>query len=246
MKNNIFVLVMVVFFTVVLTTCTHEEQRPNKVFINAVVDVDGNNYDAVQIGDQVWMKTNLRTTHFRDGSEIPIGEGGDIACYGDNYDENAFGDMYGYDAVTKGLFYNWSAVADQRGLCPEGWHVPNNEDWIRLESNLSQSYGNMYYDWPVVKSLASRYFWKKSDEPGAPGWRSASNDYTGFSVVPQNKGTEANFWSSTEDDDTTRARKRSIIWSKKEFLGGIYDSGSVYSTAPKSALLSIRCLRDPS
>ena len=67
-----------------------------EIIHNAVTDIDGNHYDAVKIGDQVWMAENLRTTHYADGTVIPAG--------GDNFSDT---DPYFYD---NGCFYNWPAA----------------------------------------------------------------------------------------------------------------------------------------
>lgn len=75
------------------------------VIRNAVQDVDGNSYDAVRIGDQVWMATNLKTTHYADGTEIPQGTTiSDTTAYRycpSNNPQTV--DKYGY-------LYNWPAV----------------------------------------------------------------------------------------------------------------------------------------
>ena len=71
-RNYVFyALLLVLSFSV---SCTHEGERNDLVLRNAVKDVDGNKYDAVKIGKQVWMKSNLRTTHFRDKSPVPQGD----------------------------------------------------------------------------------------------------------------------------------------------------------------------------
>ena len=67
----VYALLLVLSFSV---SCTHERERNDLVLRNAVKDVDGNKYDAVKIGKQVWMKSNLRTTHFRDKSPVPQGD----------------------------------------------------------------------------------------------------------------------------------------------------------------------------
>ncbi|MFZ4400462.1 MAG: FISUMP domain-containing protein, partial [Bacteroidales bacterium] len=82
-------------------------------------DIDGNAYDTVHIGTQIWMKQNLKTTKFRNGDAIP------------NYTSNstysnlttAAYSNYNNDTNTSstyGKLYNWYTVADNRGLCPTG------------------------------------------------------------------------------------------------------------------------------
>jgi|GEM_PF-2743106 len=98
-------------------------------------DIDGNVYQTVQIGNQVWMKENLRVSKYRNGDPIPTGldsaswqftNSGAYAVY-----NNASGNNSLY-----GKLYNWHAVMDARGLCPAGWHAPTDTEWQTLESFL--------------------------------------------------------------------------------------------------------------
>ncbi len=97
-----------------------------------VEDTDGNCYETIQIGDQLWMAENLRVTHYNDGSEIPTGysnsEWGwlDMGAYAVYDDAPSHLDTYGN-------LYNWYAVDDSRGLCMDGWHVPSDEEIMELE-----------------------------------------------------------------------------------------------------------------
>ena len=99
------------------------------------VDIDGNFYNTVQIGNQLWMSENLKTTRYNNGDEIPTGltdgdwqnnTSGALAVYDDN-ESNA--DIYG-------RLYNWYAVVDNRGVCPENFHVPTDGEYILLTNYL--------------------------------------------------------------------------------------------------------------
>lgn len=92
----------------------------------------------VAVGEQLWSATNLEVVTFRNGDSIPevrsneewerAGKEGKPAwCY---YENDA------QKGKTYGRLYNWYALTDPRGLCPEGWHVPTNEEWIALEDYL--------------------------------------------------------------------------------------------------------------
>jgi uncharacterized protein (TIGR02145 family) len=92
-----------------------------------VSDYDGNVYQTVQIGSQIWMVENLKTTHYRNGdalSGMTVGDGWDELTSGGycNYDNSAA------NGNTYGNLYNFYAVEDERELCPEGWHVPTKDD----------------------------------------------------------------------------------------------------------------------
>jgi uncharacterized protein (TIGR02145 family) len=100
-----------------------------------VIDIDGNVYNTVKIGDQVWMQENLKTTRYRNGDSIlnviadtqwsALTTGG--YC---NYDNDT------NNVKTYGRLYNWYAVKDSKGLTPKDWHIPTNDEWKTLMNYL--------------------------------------------------------------------------------------------------------------
>ncbi|MBK8227478.1 MAG: T9SS type A sorting domain-containing protein [Flavobacteriales bacterium] len=103
---------------------------------NTVTDIDGNVYPVVTIGTQCWMAENLRTSRYRDGSNIPnvtSNMGWTDGMFGVgawcNYDNDPNND------AVYGKLYNWLAAGNDN-LCPLGWHVPTDEEWMTLESSL--------------------------------------------------------------------------------------------------------------
>jgi uncharacterized protein (TIGR02145 family) len=101
-----------------------------------VTDIDGNIYNTITIGTQVWTKENLRVTHYRNGD--PITKVTDTNTWGALTTE-AFC-WYNNDAAANaliyGALYNWYAVSDPRNICPVGWHVPSDTEWSTLENNI--------------------------------------------------------------------------------------------------------------
>ncbi|NQU66921.1 MAG: fibrobacter succinogenes major paralogous domain-containing protein [Candidatus Marinimicrobia bacterium] len=106
-------------------------------------DIDGNSYETVLIGNQCWMAENLKVTHYQNGDEIPNitndSEWGglSVGAYGIYNNDQTNTEVYGN-------LYNWYAVDDTRDICPEGWHVPSDEEWIDLEMALGMSYGDAH------------------------------------------------------------------------------------------------------
>jgi uncharacterized protein (TIGR02145 family) len=100
----------------------------NSVATNdAVIDIEGNVYRTIKIGDQIWMAENLRTTQFNDGEPIPY--------VTDDLDWSSLrtsGYCWPNNDVSKkedyGALYNWYVVETGK-LAPEGWHVPSYEEW---------------------------------------------------------------------------------------------------------------------
>lgn len=105
-----------------------------------ITDVDGNVYDVVTIGEQVWMAENLKVTHYRDGTGIPnISDSTEwrnstsgAYCAYDNDQSNV---------STYGFLYNWYAIDDSRKLAPMGWHIPTIQEWQRLSDNIGNESG---------------------------------------------------------------------------------------------------------
>jgi uncharacterized protein (TIGR02145 family) len=182
----------------------------------------------ITIGDQVWMSRNLNVDKFRNGDRIPevktdeewvkAGENEQPAwCYYDNNPAN--GKEYG-------KLYNWYAVNDPRGLAPEGWHVPSDEEWTELSEFLGKNPG-----------------FKMKSETGWDGNGNGSNE-SGFNGLPGGirysggpscyVGKGGTFWSSSEDDSDD-------AWSRhlSDFTRDLL-TDSTY----KIHGISVRCLRD--
>lgn len=234
-------------------SCKHDED--DRVILNAVTDYDGNSYDAIRIGDQVWMKTNLRTNHYRDGIAIPVPQG--EITWSDTRPcvyEPEESEIPGYNPKVYGLYYNWPAVNNAHGICPKGWHVPSDADWKTLADYVSSVGQYTYFAIPenIAKALASTAGWAECGEGGTPGCHPEANDATGFSAYPagtyngpldSNNGTTdgewstgANFWSSTalEGDNN-------YAW----FFSLEYNSAEVQNWyCPKNYGYSVRCVRD--
>jgi len=92
-----------------------------------VTDIDGNVYNVVSIGNQCWMKENLKTTRYKNGVAIPNNltdaqwQTATSGAYANHYDT--------INTAVFGKLYNWYAVADTQGLCPTGWHEPEDWEW---------------------------------------------------------------------------------------------------------------------
>jgi len=196
-----------------------------------VQDFDGNLYNTVQIGEQVWMQQNLKTTRYRNGLPIRLetdgGEWGDASeglfTYPDGQPSNA---------TDFGLLYNFRAV-DTNLLCPAGWHVPTRDEYGELIVFLG-GYDSGGLQEPTESLVfAGTTFWKPPN---------SGTNSSGFSAVGAGgRGTGlfymAVFFSSTRGDNGEPPFTLTIIPGRpltslgSEDLAG-YDG------------LSVRCIKD--
>ncbi len=97
-------------------------------------DIDGNYFNEVTIGTQIWMGKNLEVTHYNDGTTIPYvssnGAWEELMEPGYCWYNNEI-----INKETYGGMYNWYAV-DVGNLCPVGWHVPSEDEWNTLSTFL--------------------------------------------------------------------------------------------------------------
>jgi uncharacterized protein (TIGR02145 family) len=201
----------------------------NNLFTGAnAVDIDGNNYQGVRIGGQIWMSENLKTSRYNNGDLIPI--------VTDNAAWSALTtggrSWYANDSATYenpyGNLYNWHAAADSRGLCPTGWHVPTDTEWTTLTDYLGSDAGTKM---------------KKND---AKWLTNSGTNTSGFSALPggyrNNDGSfydvrnYAFLWSATEDDNYFNSAWYRFLYNANGDVGRIGYS--------KSFGASVRCLRD--
>ncbi len=202
---------------------------------------DGVVYHITTIGNQVWMSENLKAKHYRNGDPVDNVQGeeewGNTSsgawC---NYNNNkALDPVYG-------KLYNWNAVNDPRGLAPEGWHVPSDDEWKELERNLG-----------MKKAEVESKGWRGSEHgyklkaTGTAHWHepnSAANNETGFNALPGGYrdvegffyviGNAGYWWTSTEYQSY-------FAWFRSLF----YTSGKIHRiTSYEGDGFSVRCIKD--
>ncbi len=93
-----------------------------------LTDVDGNNYNVVEIDGKCWMQENLRVQSYRNGDPIPAITSSVVWATTTTGAASVY-DNELVNATTYGLIYNGQAATDPRGLCPIGWNVPTSPEW---------------------------------------------------------------------------------------------------------------------
>lgn len=191
-----------------------------------LTDYEGHVYNTVQVGSQCWMRTNLYTTHFYDGTAIPRGDVG-AGSYSD-YEPYYYYLTYNTSMIsTYGYAYNWKALTknstttnvDTQGVCPDGWHIPDDAEWEILRSYTGNFYGCGDDTTSVAKSLADVSGWNSSTENCSPGAYPSNNNLTGFSGFPSGGVYNSPFQSG----------EVAYIWSRSNHY--TFDTSPYYSYA---------------
>ena len=213
-------------------------------FTTKLADIDENVYEVVEIGEQVWMAENLRTSRYQNGDAIPeVSSGADWATltigawvYYNN--DSSYDNVYG-------KLYNGYAVLDDRNICPAGWRVPIDDDWKALEltAGLPEEEADSTGARGGVENTGGML---KDDSTGL--WsppNTGANNETGFTALPgasrnslglfdMIEGNAGVWWSTSQtDDDNAYSRKLR------------YDSSAVFrEISDLNAGYSVRCVKE--
>lgn len=193
-----------------------------------VSDVDGNVYNVVRIGTQLWTVENLRTTRYNDSTTIPTGLSNaawtatSTGAYSIYNDDNA-------NNTTYGKLYNWYAASSGK-LAPKGWHIPTPAEW----DILVQEVGGYSVAGGKIKSTSALWIApnlaadNNSKFSGLPsGYKTNSNIYALL-------GESAYWWASTP--------RNAVQGDYLRVHSGL--AGAVANGATKSFGLAIRCVKD--
>jgi uncharacterized protein (TIGR02145 family) len=196
-----------------------------------VTDIDGNVYNTVTIGNQVWMAENLKATRYNNGDPIIKitdqnawlhANSGAYCAYG-NIDSNA--KAYGY-------LYNWFAVNDARRLAPPGWHIPTFDEWFTLQRAIG--------DYSIAGGKM-----KKTDAEHWANPNSGADNSSGFSGLPGGFRDGASFtgiryfafwWNADEDTGNTLYAFYRSLYHNSPAVG--------WSNYFKIVGMSVRCIKD--
>lgn len=204
---------------------------------NLISDYDGNSYKTVVIGNKTWMAENLKTSHYNNGDAIETSD-----AFPDNSTVKLQYPAGGDEAnvAVYGRFYTWAALTDTRGVCPQGWHVPTEDEWIEMETSLG-----LVYTTPTSGQIGTNEGGKLK-EAGTEHWNDpnvgATNE-SGFTALPAGVrgsngfseiGNFASFWTATtEMGDNAWVHEVNKAFEKIYHYGG-----------PKTVAKSCRCVKD--
>lgn len=212
---------------------------------DSVSDSEGNAYGTIIIGDQCWMDQNMNIgTKLADAATLPFDDSEiEKWCYNNN------------DAIcdTDGGLYTWAEANDldavcnttsctppspNQGICPVGWHIPTDQEYIALEEELGMCSG-------TGAGCSGAAGWRGTDQGSKLSMLTLNGDnssgFTGLLVGRRNTGGNfsvrnsiTHFWTASKYSATNSWRR-----SLSSSVATVDRSNS-----DKAYGFSVRCLKD--
>ncbi len=202
---------------------------------------DGQTYNTVQIGNQCWMAQNLNVGTMINGDWNQINNSTiEKYCYdNDTTNCDTYGGLYQWDEMMQ-----YVTTPGAQGICPSGWHLPTDSEFITLEMYLGMS-----------QSVVNNLHWRGTDEGSKlagnePLWfdgnltQNANFDTSGFTALPggyRHTGGAFNILSGGAYISTSSEHLTLYAWNRRLSYG----HEQVYRTYYKKVYgFSVRCVRD--
>lgn len=227
-------------YTVILTATNRfgydSERKTNYINVytsgNTVTDIDGNTYNTVTIGTQIWMRENLKTTRYRNGDVIGSTSPATLdittqsspkyqwACNGNES-----------NVATYGRLYTWYAATDSRNICPTGWHLPSDAEWTVLTSFLG---GESVAGGKLKEAGTSHWASPNTGTTNSSSFTALPGGYRYYGGAFDSIGSFGYWWSST-GGSTSDAWGRSMNYGGSNAFRGFFNPPHGFS---------VRCIKD--
>ncbi|MDT8394487.1 MAG: fibrobacter succinogenes major paralogous domain-containing protein [Bacteroidales bacterium] len=222
------IVTLILFSIILINSSCKKDEKENST---SSFTYKGQTYNTVLIGSQVWMKENLNYAT------------GNSWCYDEDPANCAsYGRLYDWATIMNGEASSNSVPSGVQGICPDGWHVPSDEEWKIMEGTVDALYGVGSSEWD---DLGNRGFDVGKRLKKETGWQeNTGTDAYGFSALPGGSlridgdfdfiGINAFFWSSTEFTNNT-------AWRRYLTYGG---DGAYRYYRLNDYGFSLRCVKD--
>ncbi|RLD31989.1 MAG: hypothetical protein DRI88_09890 [Bacteroidetes bacterium] len=189
-----------------------------------VTDYDGNTYETVTIGSQTWLKQNLRSLHYADGTPIDS-----VWAYNNNESNVAtWGRLYNWNAAMHGASSSNGNPSGVQGACPDGWHLPSKAEFEELVGFVGGGVG-----WKL-KETGSTYWEEPNSNTNETGFSARGSGERLIEGQFQSLKETTNFWSATEQDNLRASNM--ILYSNQ--------GGAPIHSDNKKVGFSIRCIKN--
>jgi len=221
------VVIAIALVLVGLSGCKKDDTKP---LSTEPRDAEGYLYKTVIIGNKTWFAENLKTKKYRNGNDITI------VTNASDWATTTGGAIRESGIVTKvGYLYNYAALSDSRGLCPNGWRIPSQADFEGLKTVAGGGMRAGYNlktnttDWSYPNELNVN-----TARPDSLGFTALPNGYIQFNGIVLGANTTAAFWTTTEAS-ATRVKSYELYSNDK----GLFNFDS-----DKRLGLSCRCVKE--
>ncbi len=204
------------------------------------VEYEGQVYNTIQVFSQCWIKENLNVGLMIPGEqEMSDNDTIEKYCYNNNANScNTYGGLYQWNEIMK-----YTTQQGAQGICPQGWHIPNDEEWKILEGTVDSQYG---VGDPVWDHMEERGYDAGKNLKSTSGWNSVNNgtDLYGFTALPGGfRFTDGNFyylgnygyWCSSTEISGSYALRRYLYFNSDDVHRYHYW---------KTSGFPLRCLKD--
>ena len=205
------------------------------------IDYGGQIYNTVQIYSQCWMKENLNVGTRINSSIMPTDNDTiEKYCFADHdyYCNGVWGGLYFWNELMAYTYENGG-----QGICPEGWHIPDDLDWQILEGAADSEYGIESPKWGNMN-------WRGSDvggnlkQTGTISWTPPNTGATnafGFTALPAGYFVQGDFWGLAYkgmfwSSDVSHKYFRNMDWNQTKVKKGDADGDEI--------AISVRCVKD--
>lgn len=221
----------VIFYARAFATTLSGTSYSETMVFGTILGANNVRYNVVEIGSRLWLRENLRTTHFSNGdpiTEISSIPGSENAWK--NVGASAFSLPPQGKPSAYSHFYNGLAVVDPRNVCPTGWHVPNQGDLNDLVASVDETLGGL-----ALKETGSTYWTDNVSSTNAARFSALPagiRDENGFF---DESSLSARFWSSLPSPGSP------LIWTVRLD----HDRGDVMlESLHQKAGASVRCVKN--
>jgi uncharacterized protein (TIGR02145 family) len=181
----------------------------------------------VEIGGQCWARYNSDVVNSNDKPALNDGI--------DRGSSDYYSSAAGEPAANEGLLYQWSAAMNgstaerAQGVCPSGWHIPSDCEWMFLENTL----GMTVSDQVNLGARSSGNVGSKLKSGGASGFSGLLSGYGNYAPTFTSRGSGGYFWSSS-------------VTGSNAFNRNLNSSNTYVNRNAnnKANSFSVRCLKD--
>ncbi len=221
MKYSFHSLLIISLF-ILLSSCKKESEATSPIDEPLTINYAGKIYHEVKIGNQTWLKENLDVGTMIQGSQNPINNRTiEKYCYNnDSANCTTFGGLYQWNEAMA-----YSTTPGAKGICPDGFHIPTNEELQTLGTAVSNNSNPLVAIGQGTRSGAGTN--TSGFSALFAGYRYYNGNFPGL-------GTNTSFWSSTEYD-TTLEDSMSLIYNTSNIFFGNLNKENGFS---------VRCLKD--